>query len=131
MAMPHGVIRKASPLKISMQNNFKPTGEFSVGFFITSILNLQPICIPDKVICILNLPKANLYSQPSSNRAVDLFPKQQKGTSAIRHLLARIVEIPLFLGIFALYLLTRDIKHTVSTWQVCGNWSNGVHSFIK
>lgn len=28
------------PLKISMQNNFKPTGEFSVGFFITSILNL-------------------------------------------------------------------------------------------
>ena len=35
----------------------------------------------------------------------------------------RIVEIPLFLGIFALYLLTRDINTTVSTCRVPGNIS--------
>ena len=39
------------------------------------------------------------------------------------HKVVIVVEIPLFLGIFALYLLTLDINTTVSTWLVRGNIS--------
>ena len=40
----------------------------------TVILYPQPY-EPKQLICILDLPKANLYSQPLLNRAVDLFPR--------------------------------------------------------
>lgn len=95
---------------------------FNYNYFCNVFtVNLHPQPYePKQLICILNLPKANLYSRPSSNRAVDLFPKQQKGISTVRQLLAQIVENPLFLGIFALYLLTRDINTTVST---CNSWA--------
>lgn len=40
----------------------------------TAILYPQPYG-QKQLICILDLPKANLYSQPLLNRAVDLFPR--------------------------------------------------------
>lgn len=42
------------------------------------------------------------------------------------HKVVIVVEIPLFLGIFALYLLTLDINTTLSTWVVLGNMSSAV-----
>ena len=91
---------------------------------------LQQICILDptsqnsqsvfstyrKQICILN---------PYRAERLICFRDNKKGISTIRHLVAWIVEIPLFLGIFTLYLLTRDINTTVSTCTVPGNMSTG------